>query len=400
MTQPAHSPLGASSAERWMNCAGSVALIKELEITEETDEPEYRTLGTAAHAALAHCLTSWQDGWEVVGETFGAWEGKSSSLGAVVDTTMAAGIQVALDFIRPLQKTAAHSYIEYSMADPGFHPLYYGTVDFGAVELPDAVLNVAGVLHVVDFKYGEGIVIDPEWNAQFMYYAYGVLKMHPDVDVVRLTVIQPRIVWHPRGIIRTWEIDADIVRKWAEGTLRPAMVRTATNQGLAAGDWCRFCPAKLVCPLMKALFGGAANADPREVVEYSDTMVGLQYPLIAAVKHYIRALENDALRRLQNGSEIEGIKLVHKKADRVYKPEGRVILEAKYGALAWEPPQLKSPAQMELIDPAAKLLVAEYAFIPESGLTVAASDDRRVAVKVQRLSERFPAQEQEIPDDV
>lgn len=34
--RPAHSPLGASSAERWMNCPGSVALLKDLKM-ETTD---------------------------------------------------------------------------------------------------------------------------------------------------------------------------------------------------------------------------------------------------------------------------------------------------------------------------------------------------------------------------
>ncbi len=38
--RPVHSPLGASAAERWMNCAGSVTLIKQLDL-EDTDEPEY-----------------------------------------------------------------------------------------------------------------------------------------------------------------------------------------------------------------------------------------------------------------------------------------------------------------------------------------------------------------------
>src|ERR1700737_4068962 len=46
-TLPEHSPLGASSAERWMNCSGSVALIAALKTggAPEEAEPDYRTDG-------------------------------------------------------------------------------------------------------------------------------------------------------------------------------------------------------------------------------------------------------------------------------------------------------------------------------------------------------------------
>src|SRR6202789_4739697 len=90
--RPAHSPLGASAAERWMNCAGSVALIKQLNIQEDTDEPEYRGLGIAAHEAAAHCLKNGMDAWEVMGEKFHNYE---------VDQNMAQAIQVYIDVVRP-----------------------------------------------------------------------------------------------------------------------------------------------------------------------------------------------------------------------------------------------------------------------------------------------------------
>ncbi|MBO8865195.1 DUF2800 domain-containing protein, partial [Staphylococcus aureus] len=32
MNKPLHSPLGASSADRWIHCPGSVALIKALDL--------------------------------------------------------------------------------------------------------------------------------------------------------------------------------------------------------------------------------------------------------------------------------------------------------------------------------------------------------------------------------
>ena len=63
---PAHSPLGASGAERWMNCAGSVTLIKQLALREDmepSDEADWTKEGLAAHDASAFALVEGLDAW-------------------------------------------------------------------------------------------------------------------------------------------------------------------------------------------------------------------------------------------------------------------------------------------------------------------------------------------------
>lgn len=370
---PAHSPLGASSAERWMNCPGSTALIRQLTL-EETDDPDYRRQGTTAHAALAHCLVNGCDTWEIVGMYF---EGEE------VTVEMADAVQVFLDHVRPLMANAEKVYIEEQIFDPGFHPSFYGTVDWATI--------VADLLDLRDFKYGEGVVVEVEWNPQIMYYTYGILRKHPEIKRVRLGIVQPRISWHPGGIIRTWEIDADIIVAWAEGTLKPAMVRAENNEGgLKPGDWCRFCPAKLVCPLMVNLFAAASTADPEEVRELTDAQLDREYPLVEAVKHYLRALEAEAYARLNRGRDFGNIKLVHKKANRVWNAGADAIFKSRFGDEAFNPPEFKSPAQMEALGGPAKALVREYSYTPEGGLTVALASDKRVGVKVQSMAEAFP----------
>ena len=70
MEQPAHSPLGASSAERWMNCPGSTALIKVLTLPE-TDEPDYRANGIAISSRKTLELSKQSDGWKITREAIG-----------------------------------------------------------------------------------------------------------------------------------------------------------------------------------------------------------------------------------------------------------------------------------------------------------------------------------------
>lgn len=368
---PVHSPLGASSAERWMNCPGSVGLLKNLELPE-TDEPDYRANGIAAHEAAAACLEKTQDAWEVVGKVFH---------GVKVDTEIADAIQVYLDTVRALVRPESKLYIEARVSHPD-HKLFYGTVDNAVV--------TGTHLDVTDYKHGEGIVVEVDDNPQVLYYAYGILRRHPEVETVTLRIVQPR-GFHHLGPVREWETTAAYIRDWAAEELIPAMLRTEMDNTLDPGPWCRFCPAKLVCPMMVSLFGAACTADPKIVVQLSDAGVGRSYQYVQAVKFYLKALEDEAFRRLNLGTEIAGIKLVHKKANRVWKPGSFEFFQEHYGAQAVTVPEIKSPAEMAKIDGKAKELVKEWAYTPASGLTVALEDDPRVGVKVQSTVQAFGA---------
>lgn len=373
--RPAHSPLGASGAERWMHCPGSVALLKELDLPE-TDEPEYRSLGTTAHAAAYECLSQGLDAWEVIDRQFDKH---------VVDLEMATAVQMYLDECRRImaEHPGGTMLLEQSIDSPGFHKDFYGTVDFAYI--------VGAWLFVRDFKYGEGIAIDVEGNPQVKYYAYGILRSHPEVHSCDLGICQPR-GFHPDGPIRTCEIPASgegSVVEWAETELRPAMERTALDNDLVAGAHCRFCPAKLVCPLMQSLFGAAMTADPKTIPKLTTASLDRSYPFVSAVKFYLKALEEEVLRRLNTGVEMDTVKLVQKKADRVFKDGALEVFTAAFGQEAYTEPKLKTPAQMERLGQDAKVKVNEWAYTPMTGLTVALKEDKRPAVKVSTMKEKF-----------
>lgn len=62
----AHAKLSPSSASRWLNCPGSVALCENLPDSSSSAALE----GTVAHALAAHCLTSGADPRTLVGMVF------------------------------------------------------------------------------------------------------------------------------------------------------------------------------------------------------------------------------------------------------------------------------------------------------------------------------------------
>lgn len=372
---PAHSPLGASSAERWMNCPGSVPLTKSIAKLVDAADPEYRVDGTAAHDAVATCLGSGYDAWEVIGQEFG--DPKTP-----VTVEMADAIQVFLDECNTVSDGATNEYVEAQLQDPD-HPMMFGTIDFGC--LKDMTLFVR------DFKYGMGIVVETKDNQQMMYYAYLLLLKHPDARRVNMRIIQPRIVYAKD---EAWEVDAEYIIEWANKTLFPAMERTTSDTTLKPGEHCRFCDAKesLACPALKSAFAKLANADAT-VNQYADGTLLADWELASPVKMHIKALEGEVMRRLMAGQMKDNgvVKLVNKKADRVWKPEAPALFKSRFGDKSMSQPELLTPAQMEKIDPIAKKLVHEYAYTPQSGYTVAALDDKRPAVTVQTATEVFAA---------
>lgn len=377
--RPAHSPLGASSAERWMNCPGSVALLKELKLPE-SDEPDYRTAGIAAHRIVESCLKADLDAWEFLGH-------KEEITGRIIDDEIVNAVQFYVDEIRgylePWEGDVPRRYFEYPVDAPEFHHQFYGTLDCGLVFEDHKHMVIR------DYKHGEGIAVDVEWNPQIMYYAYGLLRHHPEVATVDLGIVQPR-GFHPDGPIRSWACSADTIRSWARDVLKAAMDRTEMDKTLDAGPWCRFCPAKLVCPLMTSLFGAACTADPKLIVNLSDESLGRSYQYTQAVKFYLKAMEDETFRRLNTGAAVPGTKLVMKKANRVYKEGAEGNLVNLLGpADVYTKPELKSPAEMEKVSAEAKKLVREWAYTPMTGLTVALETDKRAAVKVTTSAEAF-----------
>lgn len=374
--RPAHSPLGASGAERWMECPGSVSLIKELAIPEV--EHEYTKEGTALHAASEHCLKTGCDTWEIVGQSF--------ENDVVITDAMAMAVQVYLDVCRPAMLEAEDYGIEYKISSP-VHKDFYGTADFWAL--------FKHVLKIKDLKGGEGIFVDPEDNPQLKYYGYGVIEMlelklgraFPDDFPVELAIVQPRLPW--AELHRTWPTTVGEIKEWVHDTLVPAMCRAEYDETLDAGEHCRFCPAKLVCPLLTSLFRAAATYDPTHIKNYDDASLGRSYKYIAAVKHYIKALGEETERRLLHGREIDGAKLVKQKANRIWKPEALDLVKQRFGADAFTVPEIKSPAQIEALSPLGAETVKEWAYTPDSGLTVAPSTDRRGAIKVKPTAETF-----------
>ncbi len=383
---PAHSVVGGSAAHRFLNCTGSTALIRQLKIeeTDEADDPDWRRDGVQAHEIGARCLDADMDAWELVHEY------------SLLDPLAAAAVQVYVDYVRSLP---GRRRVEVKIHLPELHPAMFSTLD---AVLTSVIGQVS--LRVVDYKHGEGIFVEVANNEQLMYYAAMAIMENPaefdDEEIVELVIVQPRIPWAEP--VRTWWLSVGAIKKWLYEVLLPAMRLEAKDMHLQMGEWCRFCPAKLVCPAMTqafATFSGATN----ELAELSNEVLGRDYVLTATVQMRINAIKTEVKRRLLDRIEIPGAKLVSMRADRVFKDKVEEVnaetgeaheltveqeAMARFGTRAYTPATLLSPAQMEKL-PGGKDFVAEWAYKPEVGYTTALLSDKRAAVVLETLDEKY-----------
>jgi hypothetical protein len=175
------------------------------------------------------------------------------------------------------------------------------------------------------------------------------------------------------------------LKAWLYDVLLPAMRLEAQDMHLQMGEWCRFCPAKLVCPAMSQAFSAFAGATT-ELAALSDEVLGRDYALTATVKMRIKAVEQEVYRRRMEGVEVPGTKLVLQKTDRVWKDDAPLV--DRWGAKAYAEAKLLSPAALEKL-PEGKAFVSEWAYKPEAGYTVALADDPRAAVVPRTPDEKY-----------
>ncbi len=102
-----------------------------------------------------------------------------------------------------------------------------------------------GLLHVDDFKAGQGLFVDCNHKTQMKLYELGGLAAYGyiyEIEIVRMTIVQPRL-----DNISTFECSRTELEEWGESIKPTAKLAFEGKGEQKPGDWCRFCRAKPVC---------------------------------------------------------------------------------------------------------------------------------------------------------
>ncbi len=306
-----HSIYSASGAHRWMNCPPSAQL--EQQFPNETST--YAEEGTAAHDLAEHKLKK--------ALKMRSKKPTSTYHSDEMDEMTDLYVEYCLQLIEKSKETCSdlQILIEQKLDFSDYVPEGYGTGDL--------VVVGNGTLHVVDLKYGRGVVVSAEKNPQMMLYALGALSLFDmlyDIEKVSMAIVQPRV-----DNFSTYEISVEELFKWAEEELKPKALLASTGGGeFCAGDHCRFCRAKNQCraravknlELLKYEFQDPALLTDEEIAE----IIGLADELAkwaGDIYTYATALA------INEGREWDGFKLIEGRTRRKYTDEATVAEVAK-----------------------------------------------------------------------
>lgn len=340
----------------------------------------YAEEGTAAHALGELALKS--------GRECSEWVGVSIS-------TENGPWRVTEDMAEHTQ-----TYVDYCRSLSGLH-WTERTIDLAPLNPPEAMRGTSDYtcytpetkqLEVVDLKYGQGVVVEVDWNAQALYYGLGALlavqaEGHV-VETVKITVVQPRAA-HAAGVIRSFTLDVLDLLGWTGDLLASAHRAIAPDAPAVPGSWCRFCPGAHVCTALATKALAEAQVD-FEVIESvrppapeSLTREQLSKALTAfpMIEGWMKACEAYALTLGLSGDNVPGFKVVEKRATRRWVDTAEEQLRARGVAPAdlYAEPEMRSPAQLEkqLKKKVFKEVAADLCPAVSSGYTLAPVEDAR-----------------------
>lgn len=315
----AHALLAPSSAKRWMTCHPSA----RLEATMPEKETIFTREGTIAHAMAEKILrfflledfTRLEEGAtfliccpEVIRDEVAACEAEGLDWKEMAET-------VHDYYCRPvfeaylgakLQDPEAELLIEAKLRLSEYIPEGFGS--------SDAVLIYKDKMEVFDLKYGKGVKVEADNNAQMMCYALGAYcgpGEFYDINTVRMTIIQPRLKHES-----SYEICVVDLLFWAEQVLKPAAQAAFKGEGAQIpGDHCRFCKVAARC---KALAAHTLEVTKEKHEPGLMTMeeIAQLLPHFDTIKNWIGSVEDYALNQALEGQKVPGFKVVEGRSIR------------------------------------------------------------------------------------
>ena len=305
-----HAILSASSSHRWLHCLPSA----RLELEFENTSGEAAKAGTAAHELSEHKLKKALH----IRSKRPVSEYDSDEMEECTDDYVA----FIMEQVELARKSCTDPIvlIEQRLDFSCYVPDGFGT--------GDCVIISDDRLHIVDFKYGIGVLVDAENNPQMKLYALGALEIYDslyDIKEVSMTIFQPR-----RENVSTWTVPVEELKAWAEEDLKPKAAKAYQGEGeYIPGPWCTFCRASIRCraradeklKLAQKEFKMPPLLTDSEIEEILNII-----PDLTKWANEITAYATDAA--VNHGKEWSGFKVVEGRSIRKYTDEDAVAERA------------------------------------------------------------------------
>jgi hypothetical protein len=329
--------LGGSNADRRLHCPGSFqatqALPKSADISSESAAE-----GTAMHAVMDMLMRTRMvdynvnppDLYDMAKENLGLMAHDRPLTQAHLDTM----VYPALGALEQLEADYGGRFrvlgVEQTVAFPGV-PGSFGTCDL-ILGSDDWVLHV-------DWKFGAGTPVKALYvvdgnevpNSQLLYYTTAAINTFPKLyrnrKKLAIAIIQPRM----EGLELT---HAEVTRKelkWFKEDIDAAIVAAiGRDPPRERGEWCRFAPCKVNCPLwtgpvleLVALSGVEPDSPSAEATAYGEYLARAK-SLVDVAAMMKKEVDEQLHGYLEAGGKVPGWRLKAKVKQRQWIDEETV----------------------------------------------------------------------------
>jgi hypothetical protein len=374
-----HAKFSPSASARWMTCAASYPLNRD--VPRRTSK--WAAEGTAAHTLADRAFTYRKPCAFWIGEQI-----EADGFVFTVDKDMAEYVQQYVDYV--------HQHVFYGDTlmpeqQVGFSEAIGVPDQFGTSD--NIVVKASGKhVDVFDLKYGMGVRVDADENTQGMTYAAAVLEtfepVFPDIETITVHIHQPRL-----DHVTTFETTVERIRQHS-ADMRAAAVRcfeAEAHYDVGGGDSipaeyyapedkaCQWCDIKHGCVALQRKVSEAVYNDfqalddplplvvaPPPPVPAGDRL-GAMFGLLDPIEGWARAVRAEVERMVQAGMTVTG-------------PDGLAmkLIEGKRGNRAWTDPDAVEGVLVGLLPP-------EKAYKPREIATPSAVDKmlNKAATKAQ-----------------
>ena len=398
-----HTKLSPSARIRWGNCPGSV---REESKYPRTPSGPAAIDGTHTHSLLEKALIQFNDAAHYVGLKLTDHEGEF-----MVDAERAERVQFCINYVeqRCVDLDTDKVYTEQRV-NPG---LLLGRDDLAGTV--DITIVGARAIEIIDYKDGMNAT---DAKDQLEQYAVGVMaQMHANgttmPDKWILTVVQPKLrLKGMKGVISR-EITLADLASIGETIRNQAAATDLPDAPLVPGEkQCRYCAHAGACSaratdalasagITFSNLDAAKQSAEKEPTAMSDRQLREIIEAAPVLRQMIEGAEAEALRRMESGTVIDGLKAVRGRGSRGWSVsdetemadklkkfglpkdviwETKLISVAKAEKATWTKKSGGEEVKMQLSDRQLKTLKSEYTKTTEGKISVASSSDPRPAV--------------------
>jgi len=378
--------MGGSTAARRIHCTAS--LQAEAKIPDDTTS-DYAMQGTVFHSAMEMMLTALDPDApdydkeyrqvlrDLKGNDLGYGE-QWAITAEQIDTKIIPAWKAFIEVISiyPVDDW----FIEQQVSLDDHIPGAFGTSDL-------LLRDRKNRLHVLDWKFGDGVPVPVEGNLGLTFYGAAALY-DPDPELIEFCEGVEEVVFHivqPRvgsnEVLYTWEIDVAYLDNFVDRAEIAMVEARGENPPFKAGDHCLWCKAKIKCDEYARMGDEALSTQPEGMTVIE---------LAAAIKKadlltgWIKAVYKKAFEEAEKGVSIPGSKLVNKKPSRAWKDQvkaEKALRSARFKISKMFKKNFISPTQLEKENKKLYDRIEEdQVHLYSSGLTLVRDSDKRPAV--------------------